>query len=72
MSYKWESYLAFLVYITGHLNNSNFAEKQQTVHKFVQQCWFFQSEVITSKFGNQSDKIVPFTNPFSFPKEMIN
>ncbi len=48
------------------------AEKQQTVHKFVQQCWFFQSEAITSKFADQADNIAPFTNPFSFPKEKIN
>jgi len=51
------------------------AEKQQsvqTVHKFVQQCWFFQSETITNKFADQADNIAPFTNPFSFPKEKIN
>ena len=29
------------------------AEKQQTVHKFVQHCMFFQSEAITSKFADQ-------------------
>jgi len=48
------------------------AEKQQTVHKFVQQCWFFQSEAITRKFADQADKIALFTNPFSFLKEKIN
>ena len=48
------------------------AEKQQTVHKYVQQCWFFQSEAITSKFADQADNISPITNPFPFPKEKIN
>ena len=45
------------------------AKKQQTVHKFMQECWFFQSEArpITSKFSDQADNIAPFTNPFSFP-----
>jgi len=36
-------------------------EKQQTVYKFVQQCWFLKSEDITSKFADQADNIVPFT-----------
>ena len=50
------------------------AEKQQTAHTFVQQCWFFQSEAITSspKFADQADNIAPFTNPFYFHKEKIN
>ena len=49
-------------------------EKQQTVHKFVQQCTcsFFQSEARTSKFADQADKIAHFTNPFYFPKETLN
>ena len=47
------------------------AEKQQTVNKFVQQCWFFHSEAKTSKFADQADNIAPFTNPFYFPKEKI-
>jgi len=47
------------------------AEKQQTVHKFVQQYWFFQSEAVTSKFADQADNIAPFTNLFSFPKEKV-
>ena len=45
------------------------AEKQQTVQKFVQQCWFFESEALTSKFADQADNIAPFTNPFPFPKD---
>jgi len=48
------------------------AEKQQTADKFVQQCWFFQTEAITSKFADQANNIAPFTNPFCFPKEKIN
>ena len=48
------------------------AEKQQTVKKFVQQCWFFHREARTSKFADQADNIAPFTNPFYFPNEMIN
>jgi len=72
MSYKWQNYLAFLVYITSQQLKFEVAEKQQTAHKFVQQCWFFQSEGITSKFADMADNIALFTNPFSFPKEKIN
>ena len=42
---------------------------EQTAHNFVQQCWFFQREAITSKFAYQADNIAPFTNPFSFHKK---
>ena len=70
---KWQNNLAFLVFIKGHLSNWNFevAEKQQTVNKFVQQCWFFHSEAKSSKFADQADNIARFTNPFYFPKEKI-
>ena len=42
------------------------------VHKFVQQCWFFQSKARTSKIADQADNIAHLVNPFYFPKEKIN
>jgi len=47
-------------------------EKQQTVHKFVQQCCYFQSEARTSKFADQADNVGPFTKSFYFLKEKIS
>jgi len=70
--------LAKLLGILGQHNGSSqqlkfeVVEKQQTGHKFVQQCSFFQSEARTSKFADQADKIAHFTNPFYFPKETLN
>src|SRR6218665_3636487 len=51
---------------------SEVAEKQETVHKFVQQCCFFESEARTSKFADQADNIASFTNPlFSQIKDQL-
>jgi len=50
-------------------------EKQQTVHKFVQQCCFFQNEYRTSNLQIRHTTLPllqSFTNPFYFPKEKIN
>jgi len=46
--------------------------KQQIVHKFVQQCRFFQSKARTSQIADQADNIAHFANPFYFSKEKIN
>jgi len=48
---EWQDFLAFLVNITGQLK-SEVVEMQQAVHKFVQQCCFFQSEARTSKLAD--------------------
>jgi len=65
-----QNYLAFFGQsVTSTMEILNITEKQQTVHKFVQQCCFFQSKAITSKFADQADNIAHFKNPFFFLKE---
>ena len=73
MNEFWSSKTITLEFLASQQLKFQFVDEPQTIHKFVQQCCFFQSEArtIRPKFTAQAANIA-HTSPTTFPKKTIN